>query len=325
MSNTKLVVLIVTAVLVVCLLGVGVILLIGFDGSIQGRLSGGVGVSIDEAQDLDMTGVETVNVNCVLGQIIVAPGEARAELVGNVMTSAAKDHYLVVEQSGSTLNVRFDANTQFPAFINGDVTLRVWLPENLTVNLDVSGASAGIDASGMRFHNAKLHSVSGAVSLQGCAGGALDVGTVSGSVKIDDADFAHVDIKSVSGGMAVSGITGNVQIGNTSGAVRVEQVAGSVKVDNTSGSVSVVQPHQQLEAVSISTISGGVDLKLHPDAAFALAVKSTSGRATTDFDVTVSGSLKNSVVGSNLQGSVNGGGVGVSITTVSGGIRVNKY
>lgn len=326
MSTTKIVVLVVVSVLVVCLIGAGVVMMIGFGGSLPKVLvrGGGVAVAIDEAADLDVGGVQNVNVRCVSGDIIIAQGEPRAELVGNVTTNEVKDAYLVVERDGGALTVRFDADTTFPGFLSGNVTMRVWLPRELVCDINVWGASAGVSVADMRFGVATFKSVSGAVTLEDCAGDTLDAGSTSGSVRIEGADFARVSVGSVSGGVAVSRVSGDLKVNNVSGAVYAGSVAGGVSIDNTSGSVHVDQPHKELQAIDVGTISGSVDIRLHDEAAFELSAKSTSGSLRTDFDVLVRGGQKRALVGSNTQGSVNGGGARVDITTVSGGIRVGR-
>lgn len=329
MSNTTKVVLVVTAVLVVCLIGVGVVLMANFGGSFVNipnmfSAKGGAAVQIDEAQDLDLGGVESIKVNCVSGEVIIAVGAPRVELTGNITTNLQKEKFLVVNNSGSELSVRFDANTTFPSFINGDVKMKIWLPEDVAANLDVSGASASIDVEGLSLGNLSLGSASGAISIKDCEGGRLNAGSVSGAVKVENARFASADISCTSGSVYVSDVPGDVAVRNTSGAVRAENIVGSVKVDNTSGSVSVTQPHKDIAAISIGTISGSAEVKLHPDAAFDLTVRSTSGGLSTDFDVLVTGTLKKSVVGEDVNGSVNGGGARVNVSTVSGSIRVNK-
>ena len=329
MSNTTKVVLVVTAVLVVCLIGAGVVLMTNFGGSLVNipnmfSSKGGIGVQIDEAQNLDLGGVESIKVNCVSGDVIIAVGAPRVELTGNITTNLQKDKYLVVENTGSALSVRFDAESTFPSYINGDVKMQIWLPEDVAANLDVSGASASISVEGLSLGNLELSSASGAISVKDGEGGRLDAGSISGAVKVENARFASAEASSTSGSVYAKDVPSDLTVKSISGAVRIENVAGAVKVDNTSGSVSVSQPHQNIAEISVGTISGSAELKLHPDAAFNLTVRSTSGSLSTDFDVLVTGTLKKSVVGEDVNGSVNGGGVRVHVSTVSGSIRVNK-
>ena len=67
--------------------------------------------------------------------------------------------------------------------------------------------------------------------------------------------------------------------------------------------------------IHVALISGTIDVRLHPDAAFDLDVNTTSGGFKTDYDVTVSGSMSKKIVGEDLSGKVNGGGAKVDLST----------
>jgi DUF4097 and DUF4098 domain-containing protein YvlB len=146
----------------------------------------------------------------------------------------------------------------------------------------------------------------------------------SGVVDVNSADFENVDAGCISGEVNVEDLSGSINVTSTSGTVRLTNVLGAVLVNSTSGTVYVTQEQQDLKAVRVNVTSGGIDVKLNPDAVFDLNVNSTSGGFSTDFDVTVSGSMSKNVVGEKLSGKVNGGGDLVDLSTVSGGIRVSK-
>jgi DUF4097 and DUF4098 domain-containing protein YvlB len=63
---------------------------------------------------------------------------------------------------------------------------------------------------------------------------------------------------------------------------------------------------------------------LNTEAAFDLDADTTSGNISCDFDRTVSGGSQGSIVGDHISGAVNGGGVSVTLSTVSGGINIKK-
>lgn len=326
MSDTKKVALIVTAVLVVCLIGAGIVIMIAYGGSFPNIFVPLVGtaVTIDESEPLRVDGANQINIDSVIGKVIIQTGQPRAELTGNVTTNVQKDKYLIVKREGGTLAVRFDANTSYPGYVNGEVTMRIWLPESLQANVCVTGASANIEVCGLSFENMTLKSASGAVSVTDCSGGLLSANSVSGAVRVENANFERTEIGCTSGGVVLEGASGDVKINNISGAVRLTDVAGAVYADNVSGSVYLLQQHKDIKQIRIGTVSGSVQCVLHERAAFDLSAKSTSGNLATNFDIMVSGEFKNSIVGEDIDGAVNGGGVSVSLTTVSGSIRVDK-
>lgn len=327
MSTTKKVLIIVGSVMLVCLIAAGIII-----GTSYSRIGGhgwfgffsSQSKEIDESASLDLSGVDTINVECVSGNINIAPGEPGAKLTGSILTSSPKESYLSVEKNGSTLTVKFDTDIIFPQTISADVTLSVGLPADVMSNLNVSGASANTDLNGLSLKDVEIDSASGAIHLSGCKGDSLKIDVASGSINVTSADFAGVSASCISGNVEIEDVTGAVTVSSTSGTIRVTDALGEVSVNNISGTVFVAQNQQELKAIHVGVTSGGVEVKLNPDAAFDLNVNSTSGGFHTDYDVTVSGSLAKKIVGEKVSGEVNGGGALVDLSTVSGGISLSK-
>lgn len=327
MSNTKKVVLIVTAVLVVCLIGAGIVIMIAYGGTFPNIFVPlkGKAVTIDESELLQVDGAKQIHVDCVSGRVIIQTGKPFAKLVGDITTNVQINKYLLVNREGDTLKVRFDANTSYPNFVNGEVTMSIWLPESLEADIFVTGASSSIEVSGLSVDNMSVKSASGAVTVTGCSGGVLNAGSVSGAVKVYNAGFAQTEIGCTSGSADVEGASGDVWVKNISGAVHVTNAAGAADIENVSGSVYLSQQHKDIAQIRIGTVSGSVQCILHDKAAFNLYAKSTSGNLTTDFNILISGEINKRFIGEDISGSVNGGGASVSITTVSGSIGVNKH
>jgi hypothetical protein len=327
MSSTTKVVLIVTAVLVVCILAAaGTLWAISshngppnWKGIFQSAT-----IDIDENADLDLSGVTRLSIDNVSGRIIVKPGEPRATLTGRITTNTDQKTFLEVKNEGGILTVRADYDTIYPSFVSGDMVLTVYLPEELGIDTAVSGTSATAEVSGVRFGGLSVHSTSGIVNVSGCGGSALKAGSTSGEVRVTDISFDSMDINSTSGSVMVDGATGSVVVGSTSGSVKVSNVSGAVEVSNTSGGASVMLSQAEIQPVRIHTISGSIKLGLNPNTAFNLDVDTTSGGFSSDFDVTISGKLSNNVVGEDISGKVNGGGAAVELSTVSGGISLTK-
>lgn len=327
MSKTTKVVLIVTAVLVVCIIGAAVTFGIMYNG--RGPLNWtGVftssAIDLDENADFSLDGVDRLSIENVSGRIFVKTGEPHATLTGRIMTNTDQEEFLTVENEGGTLTVKSDIDTISPYFISGDMILTVYLPEDMGLDTAVSSASASTEIGGVRFGSLAVYSASGSVDIADCAGSALKINVTSGGVQVGDLEFDNVDVYCTSGSVSVENVTGSVKAGSTSGTVRVSSVSGSVEIGNTSGSATVTQPQADIQPIRIHNISGGIKVSLNQSAAFDLDVNTTSGGFGTDFDITVSGKLSNSVVGEDISGKVNGGGPIVELSTVSGGISVNK-
>lgn len=345
MSTTKKIVLIVSCVLLVCIICAGIIMATSFGSGGFGMLFGsikGKSLNVDENADLDLSGIDSINVQCVSGKIIIGEGKPHASLTGSILSSQPKDNYLVVEKNGSTLTVRFDSDMIFPQTISTNVTLDVSLPKDVLANLNVSGASADTEIRELMLKDMRVDTASGITTISDCTGNALHIGAASGKIDLSDTQFDRIDAGSTSGTVNVTNVTGDVSAnctsgtvnienitgsvtaGSTSGTVRVTNVTGDVSINNTSGGAYVSQEQKDIGAIRVSLISGTVEVKLNPETAFDIDAETTSGGFSTDFDVTVSGSMSKKVVGEDLSGKVNGGGPQVSLSTVSGSIRVNK-
>ncbi len=327
MSTTKIIILVVSSILLVCLIAAGIIIGTNYANGKATDLFGlvsGKGINVNESADLDMTGIEVVNVDCVSGKIIIAPGEPRAELTGTIITATPKDKYLSVSESNGRLTVKYDAEMLFPATISGNVTLKVYLPEEAMVDLDISGASADTNVSGLKLQDMSVVSASGAARISDCEGRNLRINVTSGIIDTQSANFASIDAGCTSGDVSIKNTTGSVIVGSTSGSVRVTNAAGDVQITNTSGNAIVTQEQKQLGNIRVGITSGNIELRLNPQAAFHLDAESTSGGLQTDFDLTVSGDMANSIIGENVSGKVNGGGANVDLNTTSGNIRVMK-
>lgn len=327
MSTTTKVVLIVAGVLVVCILGTAVTLgiMAGRSGlsNLKGLFQGAV-IDIDESAELDLSGVSHINIENVSGRIIVAPGEPRATLTGRVTTNTDKKTFLDVQNNNGTLTVLADFRTIYPNFISGDMVLTVYLPEDVGMNVSVSGTSSNADVSSIRFDSLSVHSTSGTVKVTGCSGSSLKVGSTSGESEVRDVSFGSMDVSSTSGTVTVDGAEGNLSANCTSGSIKVNNVTGAVDVSNTSGGASVTLRQAVLQPVRIKAISGSIRLALPPDAAFNLDVDTVSGSFSSAFDITISGKQSGHVPGEDISGKVNGGGAPVELSTVSGSITLAK-
>ncbi len=345
MSTTKKIVLIVSSVLLVCIICAGIIMATSFGKGGFGMLFGsikGESQNVNESADLDLSGIDSINVQCVSGKIIIEEGKPHASLNGSILSSQPKDNYLAVEKNGSTLTVKFDSNMTFPATISANVTLDVSLPKDVLANLNVSGASADAEIRGLQLKDMRVDTASGITTISDCKGDMLHIGATSGKIDLSDAQFSRIDAGSTSGTVnitdvtgdvsanctsgdtVIENITGSVTAGSTSGVVRITNTTGDVSITNTSGGAYVSQSQKEIGDIRVALISGTVEVKLNPETAFDIDAETTSGGFSTDFDVTVSGSMSKRVVGEDLYGKVNGGGPQVNLSTVSGSIRVNK-
>jgi DUF4097 and DUF4098 domain-containing protein YvlB len=184
----------------------------------------------------------------------------------------------------------------------------------------------------------RVKSVSGDIEAY-IIGGPVDLETVSGKIELAGAGMG-AECKSVSGSVYAEEITGDTKLNSTSGKVNAKDIKGSVEANSVSGSVVLekISDAEEIEAESISgsikmqgelssggnyefkTISGGVRLDLPSKSDFELEASTMSGSLSCDFDMKVSGKM----LRKKMEGVVGKGGAILKISTLSGGIKINK-
>ena len=146
----------------------------------------------------------------------------------------------------------------------------------------------------------------------------FSVETVSGSIKASDLKIwaDEVKIESVSGSIKMSEINSkSLKFESTSGTVKAGNVsADSLSVETVSGSIELKVEKLEKKA-NIESISGSVKLSLKKASSFALSYKSKSGSFSSDF-----GNLSK-----NKEFKHNGGKAEISVSTVSGSIKVSAF
>jgi len=128
------------------------------------------------------------------------------------------------------------------------------------------------------------------------------------------------------GDLVVRDVSGDLEINMKSGDIKLTNVAGPVVANTVSGDVQVRYAPMRQGHSAISTVSGDVDVTMPASTKATLRLRSVSGEIYTDFDLNLSKSQDNlrHIGGQVVDGSVNGGGNAVSLTSVSGDIYVRK-
>jgi len=106
--------------------------------------------------------------------------------------------------------------------------------------------------------------------------------------------------------------------------VTLAKVTGPIVVNTISGSVSVVFTDiAKDKPISISSVSGEVDVTIPAKTPFSLEMGTVSGQMYSDFDFPVTKDMKR-VGGGSIRSDLNGGGTAVRLHSVSGSIYLRK-
>lgn len=172
----------------------------------------------------------------------------------------------------------------------------------------------------------------------------LSVEEENGTLKIitasrDDGDYrlmvpnkVRVMLEEVNwggGDFEIRNMQGEIEIKSKSGDMKLVNITGPVIASSTSGDMEIVMDRlSQMGPTSISLVSGFIDISLPESSKANLYMSSVSGEIYTNMDVQLSGDQREGMHrlggGRKIEGTLNGGGVEVSLKTISGDIYLRK-
>ena len=113
------------------------------------------------------------------------------------------------------------------------------------------------------------------------------------------------------------------------GHITLSDVSGTVSADSQNGPIKVTMDSvNNSKPLAFSTLNGMVDVTLPADLKADLTVKSNHGAVYSDFDVTLGArslSDHNRIrIDNTIHGTINGGGVDLTIHTLNGAVYIRK-
>ena len=130
-----------------------------------------------------------------------------------------------------------------------------------------------------------------------------------------------LEIRDISGKVVAGVVDGSLTVADVSGKVIVQGADGDCSVTDVSGKVSVNLLHLGSSGLRIADVSGVVDLGLPNGVNADISVRDVSGRVSTDVDGL---SIRSKGDGDEFDGALGSGGPAISITDVSGRVRLSN-
>ena len=166
----------------------------------------------------------------------------------------------------------------------------------------------------------------------------LSVSSVSGSLKVGDVDGqTHVssisgsaNIGNVGGKLQVSSISGSLEVGNVGGEARVNSISGNLGLGQVNGSLDVSSVSGGLHAtlvslspqgIHINSVSGSIEIGFKSEVNADFSAEHVSGRVFLEVPNVIRESEENS---SNVRARIGAGGTPITISSVSGNIRLTQ-
>lgn len=314
-----------------------VVLVVAFSASAYAQAQG------QFERTLKVSGRVDLDVQSGSGDIVVHSGDSNSVVVrGHIKASnswfsgglSAEDRVKRLEQNPP---IEQNGNSVRIGHINDQALRNVSISYDVTVPKDTSVQSH--TGSG----NQTVSSVNGPVRAQ-TGSGNVTISDVGSEVRAS-AGSGNLEIRNVqgrtyaetgSGNTVATGIAGGFEARAGSGDITFEQTAsGTVRAETGSGNIHLRNVAGGLEAGAgsgdvevqgkmasdwrIHTGSGEVEVKLPSDAKFNINAESHSGNVDVRHPVTMQGVLKKN----HIEGTVNGGGTLLQVSTGSGTIRVD--
>ncbi|MGL6268706.1 MAG: DUF4097 family beta strand repeat-containing protein [Chitinophagaceae bacterium] len=287
-------------------------------------------------------------------------GNAKVEVYirsGNYKTNLSKseiekrlteDYELKMVQEGNALIISARRKKNNNDWKNGlSISFSVFVPENVATNLTTSGGNINIS----KLIGKQVFSTSGGNLVCKELKGDIQGTTSGGNITIEDSRD-NIRLSTSGGNITAENCSGNITISTSGGNLNLEKLEGTIKAKTSGGNVNGESVKGELEA---STSGGNVDLEDLSASVYAstsggsmtvemkelgkyITLKNSSGRieltlpankgVTLDIrgskiNTTLSGNFDGKIEDTRIKGTLNGGGIPVTVDAGSGRVSID--
>ena len=137
-----------------------------------------------------------------------------------------------------------------------------------------------------------------------------------------------VDLRTINGGVRLNGLSGEIHAKTTNGGVRGAGITPSViEASAVNGGVEfeLASPLDSTDSIELETVNGGVELSLPSESKATIAARCVNGGVRVDgLDITTEEQRNDFDRKRRLNGTMNGGGAKVNMSTTNGGVRLTR-
>jgi len=236
--------------------------------------------------------VKIVNADTATAEVqIIRTARSRADL---------EYHKIEVEQAGNSLVVRGVQEPEQRRRQNIQVDHQVILKLPRRIDLSVT-------------------SVSGSLQV-GDVDGQMHVSSISGSANIGNVS-GKLQLSSVSGSVEVGNVGAEARVTSISGNLGLGQVNGSLNVSSISGGVKATLVSLSSQGIHINSVSGSIEIGFKSEVNADFSAEHVSGQVYLDVpNVTRDSEAKSS----SVRARIGAGGTPITISSVSGDIRLTR-
>ena len=263
-----------------------------------------------------------VEVSSIRGPVEIVNGDGATAEVQIIRTARTRDdleyHKIEVAQRGNSLVIRGVQEPEERQERNIRVNHHVKLKLPRSIDLSVSSVSGWIKAGDVDGQ-IQVSSISGAANI-GNVGGKLQVSSISGSLEIGNVG-ADARVNSISGNLEIGNVGADSRVNSVSGNVGLGQVNGTLEVTSVSGGLNATLLNLSPQGIHIRSVSGSVEIKFRSDVNADFKADGVSGEVYLDVPNVTRESEEKSP---NVRARIGGGGTPITISSVSGNIRLTR-
>jgi hypothetical protein len=215
-----------------------------------------------------------------------------------------------VPVSGSSLAV--------DAAPNGGISVRGWDRNEISVRAKVTANAATQQEADALAADVRVLANGGRIHSEGRR---VDEGGWSVSFEVTVPAALGLDLSTVNGGISVSGVHSQIEFKTTNGGITLTNVNGEVRGRTNNGGVRVQLSGDtwQGQGLDVQTHNGGVQLAVPDGYSAHLEMGTTNGGFSSRIPLTVQGEI-----GKQLSVDIGRGGAPIKLTTVNGGVSIEK-
>jgi hypothetical protein len=137
-----------------------------------------------------------------------------------------------------------------------------------------------------------------------------------------------VDLRTVNGGVRINGLQGEVHAKTTNGGVKGVNVgAGILEASSVNGGIDIelAGALDENASIDIETVNGGVTLGMASESKASIVARAVNGGVRVDgLDISKQEQSNSFESKRRLEGTLNGGGAKVNVSTINGGVRISR-
>lgn len=245
-----------------------------------------------------------VDVSAISGPLVIETSDTNMAEVHVIRTARSRADLayrnVIVEQQGSGLVVRGEAEREDSVPHGVQVNHRVLLKIPRQVSLSVNN-------------------ISGAATI-GNIDGPVRAENISGAARFADVRGPLI-VNLVSGPLTVGDVGDQAQLTHISGEVRVGRTVGHLELSDVSGEVTATIERLDQRGVRVSKVSGTIDLRFTDEVNADVVASNIDGDVLLNLPDVL---MQNRPVRTMLRARVGTGGWPISITDVSGTVKLSR-